>query len=124
MNRITVQRPETLFSGLSGALSGALLSLGLACGASVALADASVVSVIVCQPSGSPCERVQVSKAQANLYKITPQGSIVINSSDVQSEEEASSAMRRCNQMKQRYQSDAEPGTSYQCRLEPADDIR
>jgi hypothetical protein len=63
-----------------------------------------------------------VDKAAANLYKTTIQGSIVINSTDVENEDEAKNAMRECNQMKRRYDSDAQPGTSYACRLEPADE--
>lgn len=111
--------PSALLSSLAGVAGLALVSApGLV---PVALADASMVSVVVCQPSGSPCERVLVDKAQANLYKTTIQGSIVINSSDVDNDEEAASAMRNCNLMKRRYEADAQPGTTYQCRLEPAD---
>ncbi|MCA2961312.1 MAG: hypothetical protein IOD12_13755 [Silvanigrellales bacterium] len=108
---------------LPRALVSSLVGLGLVCGASVALADASLVSVVVCQPSGSPCDRVLVDKAQANLYKTTIQGSIVINSSEVDSEDEAAAAMRNCNQLKRRYEANAQPETSFQCRLEAADAV-
>ena len=89
--------------------------------ASLAQADASLVSVIVCDPTGSPCESILVDRAEANLYKTTIQGSIVINSTDVEDEAEAKVAMRQCNQLKRRYDSSPQPGTTYQCRLEPED---
>jgi|GEM_PF-4252509 len=88
---------------------------------SVASADASRVAVIVCN-NGNECERVMVDKALANLYKISPMGSIVINSTVAENEDEAKSAMRECNTLKRKFETDAsQPDTSYQCKLEPQD---
>jgi len=99
----------------------ALVALCALSGATLAQADASLVSVIVCDPVGAPCESILVDRAQANLYKTTIQGSIVINSTDVEDESEAKNAMRQCNQLKRRYEASPQDGTTYQCRLEAED---
>lgn len=106
---------------MKSAFALAALALCASGAASVALADASLVSVVVC-PSGGACQRVLVDKAEAKLVKTSPEGSIVINSTVVDNDDEAADAMRECNTLKRRYESNARPGERYSCKLEPADD--
>lgn len=102
----------------------AAMALCSSAATSMALADASLVSVVVCDPRGA-CRSILVDKAKANLVKTSsdsPAGSIVINSTVVENDDEAAEAMRECHTLKRGYESSARPNELFACRLEPADD--
>ncbi len=97
-------------------------AIAAVCAASLASADPSLVSAEVCN-ANNVCARVMVDKAVVNLYKTTPDGSIVINNSNiVDNEVQAKAALRECNVLKRKYEATADGNTSYACKVEPADD--
>jgi hypothetical protein len=84
----------------------------------LSFADAGKVTVTVCRGAGV-CQKVLVDRAEANLYKTDTDGSIVINSTVVETDPEAQAAMRACGALKSRYESVARSGEQYSCKLEP-----
>jgi hypothetical protein len=65
--------------------------------------------------NGTP---VFLNSKVANLYKTTPSGSIVINSTPVTARSSEGEAMKRCEASRQKFEASAEPGAIFVCRLE------
>jgi hypothetical protein len=65
----------------------------------------------------SSAESISASKA-ANLYKVSPMGSIVINSTPVSPQTPAPEAMKKCEGLRAKFEASAPQGEAYECKLE------
>ena len=106
-----------ILAGVSFGLSSAARACPNSEKAALTGQSSSVVSSTSNSGSDQSIIEAAASKA-ANLYKTTPDGSIVINSTPITAQSPAKEALKRCEQLKAQFESSSEPGAIFECKIE------